>query len=319
MNLKDRPDGASATGQRGITSRRFTPGVVSDDMLRSRAQSGSRITSEQFEALRLLMLDVGEPVWAFGPTGAALQGYEGYYLRPPFHLLHERHRHITRIGHVIHSTLTLDPIDREEIFGLGVTAPARTAIDLVRYDTPARCKIGVASALRDGLLTETHLHSRIAALRTKGRHGIPALLRIMEELDLSRADSWLERRLLEIVAAAGLPTPHCQVVLTKAKDKIVRVDFRFPGTSLVVEVLGYRFHRTRDQLQRDAERANELTLAGYVVLQFTYLHVTEQPDWVVAQITAGLRRSAELRAQADHRTPIPPLTQTLSARNNVEV
>ena len=285
-----------------MSSRRFTPGVVSDDMLRSRTQSGSRITSEQFEALSLLMLDVGDPVWAFGPTAAALEGYEGYILRPPFHLLHERHRHITRIGHVIHTTLTLDPIDREEIFGLGVTAPARTAIDLVRHDTPARCKIGIASALRDGLMSENHLHSRIAALRTKGRHGIPTLLRIIEELDLARADSWLERRLLEIVAAAGLPRPRCQVVLTKAKNKIVRVDFRFPGTPLVVEVLGYSFHRTRDQMQRDAERMNQLTLAGYLVLQFTYLHVTEEPDWVVEQITDGLRRCAELWA-----------------RNNVEV
>jgi len=260
-------------------------------------QSGSRITSEQFEALRLLMLDVGDPVWAFGPTAAALEGYEGYFLRPPFHLLHERKRHVTRIGHIIHFTVNLDPIDREEMFGLGVTAPARTAIDLVRHDTPARCKIGIASALRDGLMSETHLHSRIAALRTKGRHGIPQLLRILEELDLARADSWLERRLLELVAAAGLPTPRGQVVLTKAKDKIVRVDFRFPGTPLVVEVLGYKFHRTQDQMQRDAERMNQLTLAGYVVLQFTYLHVTEQPGWVIEQITDGLRRSTRLRAR----------------------
>jgi len=91
-------------------------------------------------------------------------------------------------------------------------------------------------------------------------------------------------------------------VLTKAKDKIVRVDFRFPGTPLVVEVLGYKFHRTQDQMQRDAERMNQLTLAGYIVLQFTYLHVTEQPDWVIEQITDGLSRSTGL-----------------CARNNIEV
>ena len=285
-----------------MSSRRFTPGVVSDDMLRSRTQSGSRITSEQFEALSLLMLDVGDPVWAFGPTAAALEGYEGYILRPPFHLLHERHRHITRIGHVIHTTLNLDPIDREEIFGLGVTAPARTAIDLVRHDTPARCKIGIASALRDGLMSENHLHSRIAALRTKGGTASRPPCGSSRSSTSREPTAWLERRLLEIVAAAGLPRPHCQVVLTKAKNKIVRVDFRFPGTPLVVEVLGYSFHRTRDQMQRDAERMNQLTLAGYLVLQFTYLHVTEEPDWVVEQITDGLRRCAEL-----------------CARNNVEV
>ena len=71
----------------------------------------------------------------------------------------------------------------------------------------------------------------------------------------------------------------------------MRVDFRFPGTPLVIEVLGYSFHRTRSQMQRDAERMNQLVLDGFVVLQFTYLHVTEEPDWVIGQIRDALERS----------------------------
>ena len=259
-------------------------------MLRSRIQSGNRVPSEQFEALRLLMRDVGDPVWAAGPTAGALDCFDGYILRPPFHLLLERGRSVHRVGHVIHTTKYLDPIDREEVLGVAVTAPARTIIDLVRCDTPPRIQGAIVSATRDGQITATHLHSRIAALRTKGRHGIPALLRIIEELELtSGAESWLECRFLELVHDAGLPRPECQVVLTKARDKIVRVDFRFPNTVLVVEVLGYRFHRTREQLQRDAERLNQLTLEGYLVLQFTYLHLTEQPAWVLDQLKTAFR------------------------------
>ena len=59
----------------------------------------------------------------------------------------------------------------------------------------------------------------------------------------------------------------------------------------MVEVLGYNTHRTRDQLSRDSERVNQLTLAGYFVLQFTYLHVTEEPDWVIDQIREAFRVS----------------------------
>jgi very-short-patch-repair endonuclease len=58
----------------------------------------------------------------------------------------------------------------------------------------------------------------------------------------------------------------------------------------VIEVLGYSFHRTRSQMQRDAERMNQLVLDGFVVLQFTYLRVTDEPDWVIGQIRDALER-----------------------------
>lgn len=275
-------------------------------MLRSRVQSGNRVQSEQLEALRLLILDVGGPVWVFGPTAAALHAFDNFFLQPPFHLLVDRGRNISRIGNVVHTTKYLEPIDREEALGFAVTAPARTIIDLVRFEPAQRVTTALDSALRDGGTTETHLHARIAALRTKGRHGVPALLRIIEGSEITRGGhSWLERRFLELTATAGLPKPECQVILTKSKNKIVRVDFRFRHTRLVVEVLGYNTHRTRDQLSRDSERVNQLTLAGYLVLQFTYLHVTEEPDWVIDQIREAFRVSPPaLRFDA------PALTQS---------
>ena len=226
------------------------------------------------------MIGVGDPVWAFGPTGGALLSFDSFHLRPPFHLLIPRGRHLNRIGHVIHTTMFLEPIDRETVWQVAVTSPPRTIIDLARFETPERVSIATDSALRDGGITERHLHARIAALRSKGRHRIPDLIRIIGGSEISRGGhSWLERRLLEIVAESGLPRPVCQQTLTTARDRLVRVDCRFPGTPLVIEVLGYSFHRTRSQMQRDAERMNQLVLDGFVVLQFTYLDVTDEPDW----------------------------------------
>lgn len=40
----------------------------------------------------------------------------------------------------------------------------------------------------------------------------------------------------------------------------------------------------------DAERMNRLNLDGYRALQFTYLHVMQQPAWTVSQVTAALAR-----------------------------
>ena len=57
----------------------------------------------------------------------------------------------------------------------------------------------------------------------------------------------------------------------------VRVDFRFLGTPVVVEVLGNRFHRTKEQLRRDGERMNALLRDGLLPYQFSYDQVIGDP------------------------------------------
>jgi hypothetical protein len=77
-------------------------------------------------------------------------------------------------------------------------------------------------------------------------------------------------------------------VLARRGDRFVRVDSRFPSTLVVVELLGYRFHRTATQMASDAERLNALLLEGLVPFQFTYAQVVTQPDHVIATTRAAL-------------------------------
>ena len=82
-----------------------------------------------------------------------------------------------------------------------------------------------------------------------------------------------------------------QQVLTKAGDKLVRVDCRYHGTNVVVELLGYRFHRSTGQMRRDAERANALLLDGFAPYHFTYDHLAggqEAAATVVATVWQAL-------------------------------
>lgn len=144
--------------------------------------------------------------------------------------------------------------------------------------------------MRDGLISEELLHRRIVALRTRGRYGIPKLLAVIEGSESSRGGhSWLERRYLELCAADGLPRPSTQQVLARTHDRVVRVDCRFPGTRVVVELLGYQWHRTKEHLTRDAERLNALVLDGFAPMQFSYDQVTGNPAWVMAQTHLALR------------------------------
>ncbi len=239
--------------------------------------------------LRALMLDIGGDVWASARTAAALAGLDGYVLGAPFDVTLLRRRDVKRVGHRVHTTTTLDPVDRTRIGGVRCTSVARTLIDLARSESTRRLTVALDGALRDRKVTEERVHQRIVALRSSGRFGIPKLLDAIEGVEVVRgAHSYLERRFLELVAARGLPRPDTQRVTGRADGKVVRVDFRFPGTPVIVETLGYRWHRTVEQMNRDAVRMNALVAQGLSPYQFTYDQVISTPDEVIDQVVAAL-------------------------------
>jgi hypothetical protein len=166
----------------------------------------------------------------------------------------------------------------------------RTLVELARVLDGVRLTACLDSALRDGLVSERLVHRRIAVLRRSGRYGLPALLRALTGDSATRGGhSWLEREYLRLVHAAGLPRPETQVALSRVDGRLVRVDCRFPGTKVVVELLGYQFHRTRSQMASDARRMNALVADGFRPYQFTYEQVTLQAADVVRVTRDALR------------------------------
>lgn len=240
-------------------------------------------------ALTALLADLGEDAFASGPTAAALHGFDGFRLVPPFDVTLLRNRNMRRIGHRIHTTATLPLIDRAVVHGCRTTSGARTMVDLARRLQPEPLRIAYDSGLRDGVFSEDLIHRRIVGLRGSGRYGIPKLIETIEGAEaVSGAHSWLEREFLRLVAAAHLPMPDTQVVLARSGGRLVRVDFSFPGTNIVVEVLGYRYHRTKHQMSRDAERANALLDQGLLPYQFTYEQVVETSSVVIQSLRQAL-------------------------------
>jgi very-short-patch-repair endonuclease len=243
-----------------------------------------RPLSRQLDALSDLVDSITQPIWCFGPTAAALEGMDGFLLAPPFHLVTLHGHKLHRFGHHIHVTRVLDNIDRSTSLGFPTTSPTRTLIDLAATYPLEQVTAALDSALRDGGTSEDFAHRRIAALRTQGRAGPAQLLRALEGQEIARGgQSWLEREFLRLIHHHGFPRPDTQQVLARRSGRLVRVDVRFPGTNVVVELLGYRWHRSRMQMQIDSERVNALQLAGFVVLQFTYTHVvTAAPSMFVS-------------------------------------
>jgi hypothetical protein len=303
---------ALAKGQLGAFSRRQAHAAgVTDHQLRSRVESGFLhqpgpnvfrspfVGDTPLAALVALMLDIGEPCWASGPTAAALHGFDGFRLAAPFDVTILRGRDVHRRAARVHTTKILPLIDRAHVGDVAVTSAARSLIDLARSESVERLTIAYDSGLRDGKYSEDLVHRRIVALRSPGRYGMDRLLAAIEGRDARRGGhSWLERRFLVLLAEAGLPRPMTQQVLSRARDRLVRVDCRFPGTQVVVELLGYRWHRTRDQLNRDTERLNALVGDGFQPYQFTYDQLTETPASVLETVRVALFGSCVSRCRS---------------------
>jgi hypothetical protein len=195
------------------------------------------------------------------------------------------------VGHVVHTSTRIDRIDVTTTQGVPVTNATRTIIDLARTVPRERLTVAIDSATRDRLTSDDALHRRASALRRRGRGGVGDLVAALAGAETIRGGhSWLEREFLRLCAQAGLPTPLTQQVLGRRASAVIRVDCRFPDTTVVVELLGYGFHRTVMQMQTDAQRMNRLTLDGFTVLQFTYADVTTDPSGVVAVVTEALAR-----------------------------
>jgi hypothetical protein len=282
----------TSVGRRSATADGQRHGVS----LRSRDLSGirSRGTSPLVYArnlleLRELIASVGAPCWAFGLTAAGLDRFDGFVLEPPFDLVVPRDRSVNRIGHVIHRSRDISRLDVTEVDGIPTMSATRTIIDLAASETRERLATAIDSALRDRLTSEDFMHKRIVELRSRGRAGLGQLVSILEGNEITRGGhSWLERRFLVLLSELGLPRPQTQAIVGSRNRRLIRVDCHFPGTNVVVELLGYRFHRTVMQMQNDAERMNRMILDGLYPLQCTYIDVAGESPTMIASLREAL-------------------------------
>lgn len=80
-----------------------------------------------------------------------------------------------------------------------------------------------------------------------------------------------------------------------------------PHERLAVETDGWGAHATRRAFQRDRERSNDLTAAGWTVLRFTHADVVRRPDEVAARVGRELaRRELARTSAAGRRYPPTP-------------
>lgn len=180
----------------------------------------------------------------------------------------------------LHRVGTLRPWECTLIDGIPTTTVARTLLDLSPLLRPRALEDVIGRSDRLGLFDLVAVRRCLA--EHPRQHGAPALRHLLDALaGVGAADlrSILEVQFLQLCDDHDLPQPSVNVTIAGCM-----VDFHWPGTSLIVEVDGYAFHASRAAFERDRERDQQLTLAGYTVVRFTYNQVTKMPEAVVHRI-----------------------------------
>jgi very-short-patch-repair endonuclease len=70
------------------------------------------------------------------------------------------------------------------------------------------------------------------------------------------------------------------------------LDLAFPALRVAVEVDGWAWHVARDRFVNDRAKGNELVVAGWILLRFTWTDLTEHPDRCSAILRSTLARAA---------------------------
>jgi very-short-patch-repair endonuclease len=186
-------------------------------------------------------------------------------------------------GIVVHRPRSLLDGDIVEDRGLRVASPARTLLDLAGEGASKRA---LERALDQAEINRLHLPVDELLPRCRRRRGARTLRAVLEwhVAGSTITESEAEEAFLAIVRRAGLsePIPQCHVLGR-------RRDFVWPAQRIVVEIDGWRYHRTAEAAERDASRGNEATLAGWLHLRFTRRRVVLRSSEVQRDLIQAFR------------------------------
>jgi very-short-patch-repair endonuclease len=193
----------------------------------------------------------------------------------------------------IHRARDLHPEDIETVDGIPVTSVARTILDLAgTLNQPQLLRV-IEQADRNGTLNLDALDRVIA--RNPSRKGTKRLRVILADYagpPMTRSE--LERRFLDLVRQAGLPTPGLNVDVAG-----FTVDAFWAGWRLVVELDSRGYHSDPGAFERDRVRDARLQRAGYRILRVTDKRMKREPAEVLADLRAlAALGKSDLRALA---------------------
>jgi len=207
----------------------------------------------------------------------------GYEERGRIDVSIRRKGKITRKGIKVRARPSLDASSFVVRFGIPVTHPVQTLIDVATELKPLRLERAVNEADKLDLVDPETLRKALDGYG--GMPGVRTLRTMLDRHTFRLSDSDLEVLFRPLALAAGFPLP-----LSKHRVLGYEADFFFPDHDLIVETDGLRYHRTPAQQARAAKRDQKHVAAGFRVLRFTHWQIAHAAD----EVTGVLRRVRQL-------------------------
>jgi REase_MTES_1575/Transcriptional regulator, AbiEi antitoxin len=174
-----------------------------------------------------------------------------------------------RHGLKVHRSSTLTAGQTTTHRGIPITTPERTIIDIARTLEPRTLDPVIDLADQRRLVDFERLRAANSA----------SLKAVLEGYDPAPTRSEMERRFLKLCDDYGIPRPQ-----TNSRVEGLEVDFVWRDRRLVVEVDGYRYHRSPARFEWDREKDVTLETKGWRVMRFTWHQITRRRAWVAAAI-----------------------------------
>lgn len=217
-------------------------------------------------------------------TAARLYGIEVVRSEPHEHACAADHRRNRRL--LLVHRCPLPDSDVTTVAGIRTTTVRRTLLDLLRWSDRLTAVWACEDAVRKNLITTSDL----ATIAEKvGSEPFACPIRLRVSLVDPRSESPLETLIRLVLIDGGLPLPELQHVLTDAHGRVLaRLDFAYVEWRIAIEADGRAVHDTAPALYRDRQRGNDVELAGWHVLRFTWYDATMRPGYVVQTVAAAL-------------------------------
>jgi hypothetical protein len=190
---------------------------------------------------------------------------------------------------IVHRSLRWQPEYHTVRRKVPVTDINRTLIDYAAVVPPILTERAVEDAFRRGYTNEGALRRRLAIVGGPGARGAGRLRLVLDGRPEGRpARSGFEVMLLDVIRQYGLPMPVRNYVVYVDGIPVAELDLAYPDKLVDLEAQGARWHSTRRQRIRDAERRAVLETLGWDVELFDWDLVVYRPEEAAAQIRAAL-------------------------------
>jgi hypothetical protein len=186
---------------------------------------------------------------------------------------------------IVHRSLRWQPEHHTVRRKVPVTDINRTLIDYAAVVPPILSERAVEDAFRRRYTNEGALRRRLAIAGGHGARGAGRLRAVLDARPAGRpARSGFEVMMLDVLRRYGLPMPVRNHVVKVEGVPVAELDLAYVDEMIDLEANGAKWHTTRRQRQRDAERRAILETLGWDVQDFDYDEVVYRPEYAAARV-----------------------------------